>query len=100
MELFLEGYVFVGLELVVLWLGSFLFEEWECYNYSFDGDFSFDYVNNIFVEEDYDEGFFEEEEGIIYYIYCFEDDSYLEGMDCNREEYLVYGVYFMDIDEC
>lgn len=58
-------------------------------------------MNNIFEEEDYDEGFFEEEEGIIYYIrYCFEDDSYLEGMDCNGEGYLVYGTRYLETDEC
>lgn len=57
---------------------------------SLDGDSSSDYVNNTSDEEedDYDEGLPEEDEGVTYYIrYCPEDDSYLEGMDCNEPEY-------------
>ncbi|XP_072868124.1 amyloid-beta A4 precursor protein-binding family A member 2-like isoform X1 [Chlorocebus sabaeus] len=99
-ELPLEGYVPAGLELAALWPGSPPPEERECYNHSPDGDSSSDYVNNISAEEDYDEGLPEEEEGITYYIYCPEDDSYLEGMDCNREEYLAHGAHPMDTDEC
>nr|XP_055059274.1 amyloid-beta A4 precursor protein-binding family A member 2 isoform X1 [Misgurnus anguillicaudatus]XP_055059283.1 amyloid-beta A4 precursor protein-binding family A member 2 isoform X1 [Misgurnus anguillicaudatus] len=56
---------------------------------SLDGDSSSDYVNNTSDEEedDYDEGLPEEDEGVTYYIrYCPEDDSYLEGMDCNEPE--------------
>uniref|UniRef100_A0AAR2KL47 Amyloid beta precursor protein binding family A member 2 n=1 Tax=Pygocentrus nattereri TaxID=42514 RepID=A0AAR2KL47_PYGNA len=57
---------------------------------SLDGDSSSDYVNNTSEEdeeeEDYDEGLPEEDEGVTYYIrYCPEDDSYLEGVDCNEE---------------
>ncbi|KAL0617897.1 Amyloid-beta A4 precursor protein-binding family A member 2 [Plecturocebus cupreus] len=41
------------------------------------------------------------EEGITYYIcYCPEDDSYLEGMDCNTDEYLVHGTHPMDLNIC
>ncbi|XP_061102812.1 amyloid-beta A4 precursor protein-binding family A member 2-like isoform X2 [Conger conger] len=55
---------------------------------SVDGDSSSDYVNNTSEEEDYDEGLPEEDEGVTYYIrYCPEDDSYLEGMDCNEGDY-------------
>ncbi|KAF4091101.1 hypothetical protein AMELA_G00033250 [Ameiurus melas] len=56
---------------------------------SLDGDSSSDYVNNTSEdEEDYDEGLPEEDEGVTYYIrYCPEDDSYLEGMDCNEGRY-------------
>ncbi|XP_043101758.1 amyloid-beta A4 precursor protein-binding family A member 2-like isoform X5 [Puntigrus tetrazona] len=57
---------------------------------SLDGDSSSDYVNNTSDEEedDFDEGLPEEDEGVTYYIrYCPEDDSYLEGMDCNEPEY-------------
>ncbi|KAI1889629.1 hypothetical protein AGOR_G00164920 [Albula goreensis] len=55
---------------------------------SVDGDSSSDYVNNTSEEEDYDEGLPEEDEGVTYYIrYCPEDDSYLEGMDCNEADY-------------
>ncbi|XP_011890418.1 PREDICTED: uncharacterized protein LOC105574254 [Cercocebus atys] len=99
-ELPLEGYVPAGLELAALWPGSPPPKERECYNHSPDGDSSSDYVNNISAEEDYDEGLPEEEEGITYYIYCPEDDSYLEGMDCNGEEYLAHGAHPMDTDEC
>lgn len=53
---------------------------------SLDGDSSSDYVNNTSEdEEDYDEGLPEEDEGVTYYIrYCPEDDSYMEGTDCNE----------------
>uniref|UniRef100_A0A8C1F058 Amyloid beta (A4) precursor protein-binding, family A, member 2b n=1 Tax=Cyprinus carpio carpio TaxID=630221 RepID=A0A8C1F058_CYPCA len=57
---------------------------------SLDGDSSSDYVNNTSDEEedDFDEGLPEEDEGVMYYIrYCPEDDSYLEGMNCNEPEY-------------
>ncbi|XP_062845856.1 amyloid-beta A4 precursor protein-binding family A member 2 isoform X2 [Trichomycterus rosablanca] len=56
---------------------------------SLDGDSSSDYVNNSSEdEEDYDEGLPEEDEGVTYYIrYCPEDDSYMEGMDCNEGGY-------------
>ncbi|TSK20055.1 Amyloid-beta A4 precursor protein-binding family A member 2 [Bagarius yarrelli] len=56
---------------------------------SLDGDSSSDYVNNTSEdEEDFDEGLPEEDEGVTYYIrYCPEDDSYLEGMDCNEGRY-------------
>uniref|UniRef100_A0A8C2H1G0 Amyloid beta (A4) precursor protein-binding, family A, member 2b n=1 Tax=Cyprinus carpio TaxID=7962 RepID=A0A8C2H1G0_CYPCA len=57
---------------------------------SLDGDSSSDYVNNTSDEEedDFDEGLPEEDEGVTYYIrYCPEDDSYMEGMDCNEPEY-------------
>uniref|UniRef100_A0A8C1KXG0 Amyloid beta (A4) precursor protein-binding, family A, member 2b n=1 Tax=Cyprinus carpio TaxID=7962 RepID=A0A8C1KXG0_CYPCA len=57
---------------------------------SLDGDSSSDYVNNTSdeEEEDFDEGLPEEDEGVTYYIrYCPEDDSYLEGMNCNEPEY-------------
>ncbi|TRY58882.1 hypothetical protein DNTS_024118 [Danionella cerebrum] len=56
---------------------------------SLDGDSSSDYVNNTSDEEDdFDEGLPEEDEGVTYYIrYCPEDDSYLEGMDCNEPEH-------------
>ncbi|KAJ8391584.1 hypothetical protein AAFF_G00087250 [Aldrovandia affinis] len=57
---------------------------------SVDGDSSSDYVNNTSEdeEEDYDEGLPEEDEGVTYYIrYCPEDDSYLEGTDCNEGDY-------------
>ncbi|XP_044294622.1 amyloid-beta A4 precursor protein-binding family A member 2 isoform X1 [Varanus komodoensis] len=66
-----------------------------------DGDSSSDYVNNTSEEEDYDEGLPEEEEGITYYIrYCPEDDSYLEGMDCNGEEYVPREEQQVETDEC
>uniref|UniRef100_A0A674PN96 Amyloid beta protein binding family A member 2 n=1 Tax=Takifugu rubripes TaxID=31033 RepID=A0A674PN96_TAKRU len=55
---------------------------------SLDDDSSSDYINNTSDdEEDYDDGLAEEDEGVTYYIrYCPEDDSYLEGMDCNNQE--------------
>nr|XP_046244799.1 amyloid-beta A4 precursor protein-binding family A member 2 isoform X2 [Scatophagus argus] len=54
---------------------------------SLDDDSSSDYINNTSdEEEDYDDGLAEEDEGVTYYIrYCPEDDSYLEGMDCNNQ---------------
>uniref|UniRef100_H2V506 Amyloid beta protein binding family A member 2 n=1 Tax=Takifugu rubripes TaxID=31033 RepID=H2V506_TAKRU len=54
---------------------------------SLDDDSSSDYINNTSDdEEDYDDGLAEEDEGVTYYIrYCPEDDSYLEGMDCNSQ---------------
>ncbi|XP_036440303.1 amyloid-beta A4 precursor protein-binding family A member 2 [Colossoma macropomum] len=74
---------------------------------SLDGDSSSDYVNNTSEEEeeeeDYDEGLPEEDEGVTYYIrYCPEDDSYLEGVDCNEEgEYgTVRAEPPPDTDEC
>ncbi|KAH0501358.1 Amyloid beta A4 precursor protein-binding family A member 2 [Microtus ochrogaster] len=100
-ELPLEGYVPTGLELATLRPESPTPEEQECHNHSPDGDSSSDYVNNTSEEEDYDEGLPEEEEGVTYYIrYCPEDDSYLEGMDCNREEYIAHGTHPVDTDEC
>lgn len=100
-ELPLEGYVPTGLELATLRPESPTPEEQECHNHSPDGDSSSDYVNNTSEEEDYDEGLPEEEEGVTYYIrYCPEDDSYLEGMDCNGEEYIAHGAHPVDTDEC
>ncbi|XP_048225208.1 amyloid-beta A4 precursor protein-binding family A member 2 [Perognathus longimembris pacificus] len=98
-ELPLEGYMPGDLQLAALRPESPTPEEQECHNHSPDGDSSSDYVNNTSEEEDYDEGLPEEEEGITYYIrYCPEDDSYLEGMDCNGDEYLARGP--VDTDEC
>uniref|UniRef100_A0A8D0HWD9 Amyloid beta protein binding family A member 2 n=1 Tax=Sphenodon punctatus TaxID=8508 RepID=A0A8D0HWD9_SPHPU len=75
--------------------------EHECNDNSGDGDSSSDYVNNTSEEEDYDEGLPEEEEGITYYIrYCPEDDSYLEGMDCNGEEYVAHEEHQVETDDC
>ncbi|KAM5292548.1 amyloid-beta A4 precursor protein-binding family A member 2 isoform 3-T3 [Ctenodactylus gundi] len=100
-DLPLESYVPKGLELATLRPESPTPEEQECHNHSPDGDSSSDYVNNTSEEEDYDEGLPEEEEGITYYIrYCPEDDSYLEGMDCNGEEYVAHGTHPVDTDEC
>ncbi|XP_050005164.1 amyloid-beta A4 precursor protein-binding family A member 2 [Alexandromys fortis] len=100
-ELPLEGYVPTGLELATLRPESPTPEEQECHNHSPDGDSSSDYVNNTSEEEDYDEGLPEEEEGVTYYIrYCPEDDSYLEGMDCNGGEYIAHGTHPVDTDEC
>ncbi|XP_051004630.1 amyloid-beta A4 precursor protein-binding family A member 2 isoform X2 [Acomys russatus] len=100
-ELPLETYVPTGLELATLRPESPTPEEQECHNHSPDGDSSSDYVNNTSEEEDYDEGLPEEEEGVTYYIrYCPEDDSYLEGMDCNGEEYIAHGAHPVDTDEC
>ncbi|XP_051776421.1 amyloid-beta A4 precursor protein-binding family A member 2 isoform X2 [Erpetoichthys calabaricus] len=73
----------------------------ECIDHSGDGDSSSDYVNNTSEEEDYDEGLPEEDEGVTYYIrYCPEDDSYLEGMDCNDGEYASHEVRPVETDEC
>lgn len=68
---------------------------------SLDGDSSSDYVNNTSEdEEDYDEGLPEEDEGVTYYIrYCPEDDSYMEGMDCNEGRY-GHSEPPPDTDEC
>ncbi|XP_063105953.1 amyloid-beta A4 precursor protein-binding family A member 2 isoform X3 [Cavia porcellus] len=100
-ELPLESYVPTGLELATMRPESPTPEQQECHNHSPDGDSSSDYVNNTSEEEDYDEGLPEEEEGITYYIrYCPEDDSYLEGMDCNGEEYVAHGTHPVDTDEC
>ncbi|KAM4676268.1 amyloid-beta A4 precursor protein-binding family A member 2 isoform 2-T2 [Discoglossus pictus] len=75
-------------------------EEQDCNDNSGDGDSSSDYVNNT-SDEEYDEGLPDEEEGITYYIrYCPEDDSYLEGMDCNGEEYIHHEEHQIDTDEC
>ncbi|XP_006872204.1 PREDICTED: amyloid beta A4 precursor protein-binding family A member 2 isoform X2 [Chrysochloris asiatica] len=101
-ELPLEEYLPTGLELATLHgTESPPPVEQECTDHSPDGDSSSDYVNNTSEEEDYDEGLPEEEEGITYYIrYCPEDDSYLEGMDCNGEEYLAHAPPHMETDEC
>ncbi|KAI4572905.1 hypothetical protein MJG53_012743 [Ovis ammon polii x Ovis aries] len=58
-------------------------------------------VNNTSDEEDYDEGLPEEEEGITCYIrYCPKDNSYLQGMDCNRQGYLAHDTRHLEMDEC
>lgn len=89
-----------GLELAALRPDSPTPPEHGCPDYSPDGDSSSDYVNNTSEEDDDDEGL-PEEEGITYYIrYCPEDDSYLEGMDCNGEAYLARGTSPLDTDEC
>ncbi|MBN3306712.1 APBA2 protein, partial [Amia calva] len=73
----------------------------DCQDQSGDGDSSSDYVNNTSEEEDYDEGLPEEDEGVTYYIrYCPEDDSYLEGMDCNDRDYIPHPEAPGDTDEC
>ncbi|XP_058854773.1 amyloid-beta A4 precursor protein-binding family A member 2 isoform X2 [Acipenser ruthenus] len=73
----------------------------ECHDHSGDEDSSSDYVNNTSEEEDYDEGLPEEDEGVTYYIrYCPEDDSYLEGMDCNDGEYVNHEEQPLETDEC
>ncbi|NWJ09281.1 APBA2 protein, partial [Crypturellus undulatus] len=88
-------------ELTALAQGSPTPGHHECNDHSGDGDSSSDYVNNTSEEEDYDEGLPEEEEGITYYIrYCPEDDSYLEGMDCNGEEYVPHEEHHVETDEC
>lgn len=72
-----------------------------CHDHSPDADSGSDYVNNTSEEEDYDEGLPEEEEGVTYYIrYCPEDDSYLEGVDCNGEACLAHGAGHLQTDEC
>ncbi|MBN3311617.1 APBA2 protein, partial [Atractosteus spatula] len=73
----------------------------DCQDHSADGDSSSDYVNNTSEEEDYDEGLPEEDEGVTYYIrYCPEDDSYLEGMDCNDGDYIPHQEPSVETDEC
>ncbi|XP_075391881.1 amyloid-beta A4 precursor protein-binding family A member 2 [Tenrec ecaudatus] len=100
-ELPLEEYVPTGLELATLRPESPPPVEQVCPDHSPDGDSSSDYVNNTSEEEEYDEGLPEEEEGITYYIrYCPEDDSYLEGMDCNGEEYRAHSASHVETDEC
>ncbi|XP_072593171.1 amyloid-beta A4 precursor protein-binding family A member 2 isoform X2 [Vulpes vulpes] len=96
-----EEYVPERLELAALRPESPAPPDQGCHDHSPDGDSSSDYVNNTSEEEDYDEGLPEEEEGITYYIrYCPEDDSYLEGMDCNGEGYLAHGPHHLETDEC
>nr|XP_031296317.1 amyloid-beta A4 precursor protein-binding family A member 2 isoform X1 [Camelus dromedarius]XP_031296318.1 amyloid-beta A4 precursor protein-binding family A member 2 isoform X1 [Camelus dromedarius]XP_031296319.1 amyloid-beta A4 precursor protein-binding family A member 2 isoform X1 [Camelus dromedarius] len=100
-ELPLEEYAPPGLEPPALRPESPAPAEPGGHDHSPDGDSSSDYVNNTSEEEDYDEGLPEEEEGITYYIrYCPEDDSYLEGMDCNGEGYLAHGARHLETDEC
>ncbi|XP_074925678.1 amyloid-beta A4 precursor protein-binding family A member 2 isoform X2 [Chelonoidis abingdonii] len=96
-----EDYIAKEAELTAVREGSPTPVEHECNDNSGDGDSSSDYVNNTSEEEDYDEGLPEEEEGITYYIrYCPEDDSYLEGMDCNGEEYVPHEEHQVETDEC
>ncbi|KAG6939778.1 amyloid beta precursor protein binding family A member 2 [Chelydra serpentina] len=96
-----EDYIAKEAELTAIREGSPTPVEHECNDNSGDGDSSSDYVNNTSEEEDYDEGLPEEEEGITYYIrYCPEDDSYLEGMDCNGEEYVPHEEHQVETDEC
>ncbi|XP_060149705.1 amyloid-beta A4 precursor protein-binding family A member 2 isoform X1 [Globicephala melas] len=100
-ELPLEEYVPKGLELAALRPESPVPAEQGGHDHSPDGDSSSDYVNNTSEEEDYDEGLPEEEEGITYYIrYCPEDDSYLQGMDCNGDGYLAHDAHHLETDEC
>ncbi|XP_053129150.1 amyloid-beta A4 precursor protein-binding family A member 2 isoform X2 [Hemicordylus capensis] len=97
----LEDYIGKETEVTPVRQGSPALVEHECHDHSGDGDSSSDYVNNTSEEEDYDEGLPEEEEGITYYIrYCPEDDSYLEGMDCNGEEYVPREEHQVETDEC
>ncbi|XP_058012477.1 amyloid-beta A4 precursor protein-binding family A member 2 [Ahaetulla prasina] len=96
-----EDYVEKVMDAVSVGPGSFPPVDPEHIDNSADGDSSSDYVNNTSEEEDYDEGLPEEEEGITYYIrYCPEDDSYLEGMDCNGEEYVPQEEHHVETDEC
>ncbi|XP_039347694.1 amyloid-beta A4 precursor protein-binding family A member 2 isoform X2 [Mauremys reevesii] len=96
-----EDYIAKEGDLTAIREGSPTPVEHECNDNSGDGDSSSDYVNNTSEEEDYDEGLPEEEEGITYYIrYCPEDDSYLEGMDCNGEEYVPHEEHQVETDEC
>uniref|UniRef100_A0A3B3ZMN5 Uncharacterized protein n=1 Tax=Periophthalmus magnuspinnatus TaxID=409849 RepID=A0A3B3ZMN5_9GOBI len=68
---------------------------------SLDDDSSSEYMNNTSEDEDYDDGLAEEDEGVTYYIrYCPEDDSYLEGMDCNGQEDYSSDVQPPHPDEC
>uniref|UniRef100_A0A8C3QTT7 Amyloid beta precursor protein binding family A member 2 n=1 Tax=Cyanoderma ruficeps TaxID=181631 RepID=A0A8C3QTT7_9PASS len=100
-DLPIEDYAAKEAELAAVRPGSPTPVEHECNDHSGDGDSSSDYVNNTSEEEDYDEGLPEEEEGITYYIrYCPEDDSYLEGMDCNGEEYAPHEEHHVETDEC
>ena len=100
-ELPLEEYVPKGLELAALRPESPAPAEQGGHDHSPDGDSSSDYVNNTSEEEDYDEGLPEEEEGITYYIrYCPEDDSYLQGTDCNGDGYLAHDARHLETDEC
>uniref|UniRef100_A0A8B9ZZ81 Amyloid beta precursor protein binding family A member 2 n=1 Tax=Anas zonorhyncha TaxID=75864 RepID=A0A8B9ZZ81_9AVES len=100
-DLPIEDYAAKEAELATVRQGSPTPVEHECNDHSGDGDSSSDYVNNTSEEEDYDEGLPEEEEGITYYIrYCPEDDSYLEGMDCNGEEYVPHEEHTVETDEC
>ncbi|KAI4550351.1 hypothetical protein MJT46_019077 [Ovis ammon polii x Ovis aries] len=65
-----------------------------------DGDSSSDYVNNTSEEKDYDSGLPEEEEGITYFIrYCPEDDSSLQGRDCEGRGYLAHDAHHLEMDE-
>ncbi|XP_054858434.1 amyloid-beta A4 precursor protein-binding family A member 2 [Eublepharis macularius] len=97
----MEEYAENEIEAMPVGQGSPTLAEHECNDNSADGDSSSDYVNNTSEEEDYDEGLPEEEEGITYYIrYCPEDDSYLEGMDCNGEEYIPQEEHQVETDEC
>uniref|UniRef100_A0A8C4V969 Amyloid beta precursor protein binding family A member 2 n=1 Tax=Falco tinnunculus TaxID=100819 RepID=A0A8C4V969_FALTI len=99
-DLPIEDYAAKEAELATVRQGSPTPVEHECNDHSGDGDSSSDYVNNTSEEEDYDEGL-PEEEGITYYIrYCPEDDSYLEGMDCNGEEYAPHEEHHVETDEC
>ncbi|XP_074862654.1 amyloid-beta A4 precursor protein-binding family A member 2 [Carettochelys insculpta] len=96
-----EDYIAKEAELTTARGGTPTGVEQECNDNSGDGDSSSDYVNNTSEEEDYDEGLPEEEEGITYYIrYCPEDDSYLEGMDCNGEDYVPHEEHQVETDEC
>ncbi|KAK2101267.1 hypothetical protein P7K49_018933 [Saguinus oedipus] len=86
---------------LLLWPESSKPEEQKCHNHSPSGDSRSIYVNNTPEEEDHDEGLPGEEEGITYYICCGpKDNSYLEGMDCNGDEYLVRGTHPVDADKC
>ncbi|KAI4529491.1 hypothetical protein MG293_020739 [Ovis ammon polii] len=65
-----------------------------------DGDSSSDYVNNTSEEKDYDSGLPEEEEGITYFIrYCPEDDSSLQGRDCEGRGYPAHDAHHLEMDE-
>ncbi|KAF6076578.1 amyloid beta precursor protein binding family A member 2 [Phyllostomus discolor] len=100
-ELPLEAYAPPGLDLAALRPESPAPLAQDGLAHSPDGDSSSDYVNNTSEEEDYDEGLPEEEEGVTYYIrYCPEDDSYLEGVDCDADAYLARGARPLDTDEC
>ncbi|XP_053514881.1 amyloid-beta A4 precursor protein-binding family A member 2 [Artibeus jamaicensis] len=101
MELPLEAYTPPSLDLADLRSESPAPAVQDGLAHSPDGDSSSDYVNNTSEEEDYDEGLPEEEEGVTYYIrYCPEDDSYLEGVDCDADGYLTHGARPLETDEC